>query len=748
MRWAVLSYAFVVGMAATVNPCGAAMLPAYLTWFTRSEPGKQVPVSVRVPRAVVAGLAATAGFVVVFAVVGAAVSAGLGAVMSATPYAGIAVGAALITLGALSVSGRHVTLRLPGSSRNLGGGGGGPRAMAGFGVSYALASLGCALPVFLAGVAGAFTRSGVGAGIAAFVAFALGMGAVLTALAVALAVAPRSRLRAVRSLGSRLERPTGLLLALVGAYLIYYWVADLTGAQSAVGAIGAVDGVASTLASALGSAGPLLGLGLVGAVAIVVFLTAFWGGGRRHHGGPRAGDPAPTTRSGGVVATRDAVGALVEPAAPSPSAALPSAVPALRSSAAPPSAVPALRSSAAIPARREPLLAGHPRVRRASPFLAVGLVAGLLAGVVGVGVLGGGGSSPDAAAGGATASAWAARGASPRIQRLVALDPIPGSQRTAPFTLIDQQGHPESLSSLRGKAVLLSFNDNHCTQLCPLYAADVRAAVSDLGPLAHRVAFVAINVNPFYPGVAYDVAFDREHGLANVPEWHYLTGSLPELRAVWSAYGATPTIGPDHVVEHAPTIELIGPSGHLRGIADYGPSSADASLWGHALATLAQALLGTHARLPSLDVSAPPTPTTAAPGFSMHLLGGAPGTRVSLAALRGHPVVLNFFASWCSACKAEAPGLGAAARRLPAGVRLVGVDVADSIGPAEAFVRRYRLPYPVGEDPEGNVAGLYGITGLPTTIFISASGQIVDRHVGEISPTTLTTEAAHLLGRG
>ncbi len=710
MQWAVLSYAFVVGMAATVNPCGAAMLPAYLTWFTRSEPGGEVPVSLRVPRAVLSGLAATAGFVVVFAVVGAAVSAGLGAVMSATPYAGIAVGAALVVVGALSVAGRHVALRLPGSTRNLGGGGGGARSMAGFGISYALASLGCTLPVFLAGVAGAFTRSGVGAGIAAFVSFALGMGAVLTALAVAIAVAPRSRLRGVRSLGSRLERPAGLLLVAVGAYLVYYWAADLSGTQSGTGVIGAVDGAAGAVASAFGSAGPLLGVGLVGAVAAAVFLASI-----------RGTPPGPGAGGNG------------EPASLPVPGDGPTVVP------------------HPVPPGRKPLLAGHPRVRRASPFLAGGLAAGVLIAVVGDGFLSGGAAGPatgGSASGGASASAWAARGVDPATQRLISLDPIPGTQRTPPFTLTDQRGRRESLSSFRGEAVILTFNDNHCTTLCPLYAADVRAAAADLGSLAHRVAFVAVNVNPFYPAVAYDVAFDREHGLDRVPDWHYLTGSLPELRAVWKAYGATPIIGPDRSVTHAPALWLIGPSGHLRGVADYGPSSADSTLWGHALASVAQALLGTHAHLPSVTVSAPPTPPSAAPGFSMRLLGAAPGSRVSLASLRGHPLVLNFFASWCSACQAEASGLATAARQLPAGVRLVGVDVGDSASAAEKFVRRYQLPYPVGEDPQGNVAGSYGIAGLPTTVFVSATGMIVDRHVGVITPAELSAGATRLLGRG
>ncbi len=695
MQWTVLSYAFVVGMAATVNPCGAAMLPVYLTWFTGSEAGRPSSAVRRVPRAVVAGLAATAGFVAVFATAGALVSAGVAGFMQVVPEAGAAVGVALVMIGVFAVAGRPLRLRLPGLGRPLGGSRRGARAMVGFGVSYALASLGCTLPVFLAGVAGAFTRHGVVDGFEAFVAYGLGMGAVLTALTVVVAVVPRAKFRRMRAFSARLERPAGVLLCLVGAYLVYYWVADLAGAQSTSAPIAAMDEAAAWLAGAFSAAGPLLGLGLAGAIAAAVVAARWIDTARRR----RTARPADLVH---------------EPASAVPATNLP-----------------------APPVR-------HPRGRRAAPFLAAGLVAAAIAVLIAGGLLAWG---PSTSASPSTAAAAAAP-VSPAIQQMLGFDWLSGApQQPPPFTLTDQHGHPTSLSSFRGKAVILTFNDNHCQELCPLYAGDVRAAVADLGPLADQVAFVAVNVNPFFPTVASDVAFDRVHGLSTVPEWHYLTGPLPELGAVWHAYGEQPIIGPDDSVNHDPTIEFIGPNGNVRALGSYGPGSADATRWGYALATVAETLLGVHTQLAAHTLSPPPaSPAAGAPNFTLAALG-ASHARVSLQDLRGHLVVLNFFASWCSACQSEAAGLASAADRLPATVRMVGIDVSDSRASADAFVDRYHLGYPVGFDAQGEVAAAYGVSGLPTTIFVSPLGRVVARHVGAITPSALTHQITQLLGK-
>lgn len=329
---------------------------------------------------------------------------------------------------------------------------------------------------------------------------------------------------------------------------------------------------------------------------------------------------------------------------------------------------------------------------------------------------------------------------------LLSLDPLSATSsfRAPNFKLTDQHGRAVSLSSFRGKAVILSFIDNHGQGLSPLYAGDVRAAVADLGVVARRVAFVGVNVNPLSPSVASDVAFDARNRLSRVSEWHFLTGPLATLKPVWHAYGVSPVIGPDNSVEHPSLVEFVDPTGRVRDLGSYGPSSADSLRWGYALAVMAERLLGVHTSLTAKAVVSPKAPAGAepAPSFSTPALNG-PGT-LSLASLGGRPVVMNFFASWCSACKAEAPGFNAVARRLSSKVAFIGIAVENTPSASRSFLKRYHLSYPVGLDSNGTVAASYQVSDLPTTIFISSGGRILSRHLGYLGASALARQVDRL----
>jgi len=106
---------------------------------------------------------------------------------------------------------------------------------------------------------------------------------------------------------------------------------------------------------------------------------------------------------------------------------------------------------------------------------------------------------------------------------------------------------------------------------------------------------------------------------------------------------------------------------------------------------------------------------------------------IELGDLRGRPVVLNFWASWCVPCRREMPAFQAAHRQLGERVAFVGMNHEDGRRPALAFLDETGADYPSGYDPEGKVAAAYGLRGLPTTVFISGDGRILATRRGEMT---------------
>jgi thiol-disulfide isomerase/thioredoxin len=125
----------------------------------------------------------------------------------------------------------------------------------------------------------------------------------------------------------------------------------------------------------------------------------------------------------------------------------------------------------------------------------------------------------------------------------------------------------------------------------------------------------------------------------------------------------------------------------------------------------------------------------AAPRVTGTLLSG---DKFALAQYRGHVVVLNFWGSWCTPCRAEAPSLSQLARYFTRrGVRFLGVDIRDSPATAEAFQSRFGISYPSLNDPGDEIALDFRDTvppaGIPTTLVIGRNGRIAARVIGEVS---------------
>ncbi|MES2210010.1 MAG: TlpA disulfide reductase family protein [Chloroflexota bacterium] len=132
-----------------------------------------------------------------------------------------------------------------------------------------------------------------------------------------------------------------------------------------------------------------------------------------------------------------------------------------------------------------------------------------------------------------------------------------------------------------------------------------------------------------------------------------------------------------------------------------------------------------------------------APAFDLQTLDGG---RLSLVQLRGSPVVLNFWASWCIPCREEAPLLTAAALDYERqGLRVLGVVYQDDTNNARAFMTSYGQTYPGLLDPDGRTAIDYGVFGIPETYFIDAAGIVRSRQIGALTADDLRRQIETIL---
>jgi cytochrome c biogenesis protein CcdA len=224
-----VGYAFGAGVVSTVNPCGFAMLPAYLALYlgTGKADFYERAALARSGRAVWIAAVMTAGFVLLFGTIGTVVSVGGRLVIAAMPWLGLLVGAALLGCGLWMLTGRSLSA---GVFNRLAGHIGDPREVSArgfflFGIAFGAASLSCTLPIFLTVVGSAFTVEGAGAGLGQFVSYALGMGSVVLALTVTAALVREGLLVGrIRRLMPYVHAVSAWLLVLAGAYIVYYWL--------------------------------------------------------------------------------------------------------------------------------------------------------------------------------------------------------------------------------------------------------------------------------------------------------------------------------------------------------------------------------------------------------------------------------------------------------------------------------------------------------------------------------------------
>lgn len=267
-----LAFALVAGTLAAVNPCGFAMLPAYLSLFVvGADSDARPPAWMAVARALTATGSMTLGFVAVFGVFGLVLTPVASTVQRWLPIVTVIIGVGLTVLGVILLAGRTVTLHVP-FLRLSKDPVASPLAMMLYGVSYAIASLGCTIGPFLVVTATTFRTGDITSGIAGYLAYAAGMGVVVGVLAIGAALVGQTTAGVMRRTMPYLTRLSGALLVLVGAYVGWYGWYELrvyAGKTTDDSIISAASNIQNHLAQWVDGLGPATFATTLGVLAVL-----------------------------------------------------------------------------------------------------------------------------------------------------------------------------------------------------------------------------------------------------------------------------------------------------------------------------------------------------------------------------------------------------------------------------------------------------------------------------------------------
>lgn len=331
-----------------------------------------------------------------------------------------------------------------------------------------------------------------------------------------------------------------------------------------------------------------------------------------------------------------------------------------------------------------------------------------------------------------------------------ALDPgsSAGGTPAPDFTLTDQYGRAVSLSSFRGKVVILAFTDSECTTVCPLTTQSMLAAKDLLGKAGDRVQLLGVDANPQATAVSTVLSYSQAHGMVN--HWEFLTGSLSQLKAVWNAYHIAVQIEQGQI-DHTPAVYIIDTRGREQKIYLTQMNYASITQAGEVMAQEVSSLLPDH-------------PALARAQSLAHIAGLGPARPVKLPALPSGSLTLGpgklrltvFFATWLaqtSDLPSELTGLNqyvqsARADNLPSLVAVDEESSEPSLGAVSSYLAGLHgsLSYPVALDESGQVADGYGVQDQPWFVLTSASGAILWKHDGWLPPDQLITAVRSAAG--
>lgn len=354
---------------------------------------------------------------------------------------------------------------------------------------------------------------------------------------------------------------------------------------------------------------------------------------------------------------------------------------------------------------------------------------------------------------------------------------VPLDRALPRLRLVDERGRATSLGALRGRYVVLAPSLTLCHEVCPLTTGalmQLRAQLAAAG-VGDRVVVAEATVDPWRDSPARVRAFLRRTGT----DVRFLTGSRAEIKSLWKtlgiAYERVPQGNPPDTdwwtgkpetfdVQHTDGVFVIDPRGHLRVVVSGMPSvgalprrletllndegrenlrSPKAPWTAQDIRDDVLHLMGRPAPEAAEDAAPPPTRAQAVKALAgsprvlatLHAQGGqllGDGFTQRLAALRGRPVVINEWASWCPPCRAEMALFAKAAARYGKRVAFLGLNVNDSDDAARRLLATVPLSYPSYADPRGHAAAaLAPVVGLPTTVYLDAGGKVVATHPGE-----------------
>jgi cytochrome oxidase Cu insertion factor (SCO1/SenC/PrrC family)/thiol-disulfide isomerase/thioredoxin len=357
--------------------------------------------------------------------------------------------------------------------------------------------------------------------------------------------------------------------------------------------------------------------------------------------------------------------------------------------------------------------------------------------------------------------------------------PLARPRRVPGFHLVDSDGKPTSLAALHGKWVVLAPSMTLCREVCPMTTGALEELKSTLAQdgLAKQVDVVETTVDPWRDTPARLRAYQRQFGA----DFTMLTGSQASIRKMWNWFGVqyrrVPEDSPPDIdwwthkpekfdIDHTDAVFIIDPHGEERMVED-GMPQVQGTL-PHPLRKLLDEEGVKNLEHPQLPWTAdqviddvlnmmgrsvprtqvakvvPPSVSDArsqlrgspAALTQLHaqagrLLGSSAALSARLHALRGYPIVLNAWASWCSQCVSEFPYLATAAARYGRQVAFVGADNNDpTTANAQKFLAGHPVSYPSYRTTSASLAPVAAIEGMPTTIFINRRGKVVHVQTG------------------